>query len=63
MASKPNAAKRLTKEPTSKVSVSYNDFKEHEGRRYTGMRIGRSHKWYYDNGEWRETTCGRSSMR
>lgn len=22
---------------------------------YTGMKIGRSHKWYYDKGTWRET--------
>lgn len=34
---------------------SYNSFKEFEGRRYTGMRIGRSHKWNYDKGVWRET--------
>jgi hypothetical protein len=55
MAAKPSAAKRSTHEPRSKVSVSYNDFKEHEGQRYTGMKIGRSHKWYYDKGEWTET--------
>jgi len=55
MAAKPNAAKRPTKEPKSKVSVSYNDFKEHEGQRYTGMKVGRSHKWHYDKGEWKET--------
>jgi hypothetical protein len=41
-------------EPKSDPAVSYNDFKEHEGQRYTGMKIGRSHKWYYDQGEWRE---------
>ena len=35
----------------SDPGVSYDDFKEHEGRKYTGMRIGRSHKWYYDQGE------------
>lgn len=55
MAAKRNAAKQSRNEPRSKVSVSYNDFKEHEGQRYTGMKIGRSHKWYYDKGEWRET--------
>jgi hypothetical protein len=55
MAAKPNAAKRSANEPKSKVSVSYNDFKEHEGQRYTGMKVGRSHKWYYDKGEWKET--------
>ena len=39
----------------SDPAVSYNEFKEYEGRKYTGMKIGRSHKWYYDKGEWRET--------
>src|SRR5262245_4557102 len=35
--------------------VSYDEFKQFEGQKYTGMRIGRSHKWYYDKGEWKET--------
>jgi hypothetical protein len=35
-------------------SVSYDQFKEYEGKKYTGMKIGRSHKWYYDQGEWKE---------
>ena len=38
----------------SDPAVSYNEFKTYEGRRYTGMKIGRSHKWYYDQGEWKE---------
>jgi hypothetical protein len=38
----------------SDPAVSYNEFKEYEGRKYTGMKIGRSHKWYYDKGEWKE---------
>lgn len=38
----------------SDPAVSYNEFKEYEGKRYTGMKIGRSHKWYYDQGEWKE---------
>lgn len=33
---------------------SYNEYKEFEGRKYTGMKVGRSHKWYYDKGEWKE---------
>jgi hypothetical protein len=41
--------------PRSDPAVSYNQFKEYEGRQYTGMKIGRSHKWYYDKGEWKET--------
>lgn len=36
------------------VAATYNEFKEFEGRRYTGMKIGRSHKWYYDKGVWKE---------
>ena len=36
------------------IAATYNAFKEFEGRRYTGMKIGRSHKWYYDKGEWKE---------
>jgi hypothetical protein len=36
------------------AAQSYDEFKEHEGRRCTGMKIGRSHKWYYDQGEWKE---------
>jgi hypothetical protein len=35
--------------------VSYDAFKEYEGRRYTGMRIGRGHTWRYDPGNWKET--------
>jgi hypothetical protein len=37
------------------LSESYNEFKDFEGQQYTGMKIGRSHKWYYDKGEWKET--------
>src|SRR3982750_5040471 len=54
MAAQSSPTKRSTKEPKSDPGVSYNDFKEHEGQRYTGMKIGRSHKWYYDKGEWKE---------
>jgi hypothetical protein len=39
----------------SDPAVSYNEFKEYEGQRYTGMKIGRSHKWHYDPGDWKET--------
>jgi hypothetical protein len=43
--------------PKSKgdISASYNSVKEYNGKQYTGMAIGRSHKWYYDKGEWKET--------
>jgi hypothetical protein len=42
-------------EPKSDSAASYNEFKEYEGQRYTGMKIGRSHKWHYDPGDWKET--------
>src|SRR4051812_19756982 len=35
-------------------TTSYDQFKEHEGKRYTGMKIGRGHKWQYDAGQWTE---------
>jgi hypothetical protein len=47
---KKNAKNQTASEP----EVAYNEFKEYEGRKYTGMKIGRSHKWYYDQGEWKE---------
>jgi hypothetical protein len=37
------------------LSESYNRFKVHGGKQYSGMQIGRSHSWYYDKGEWKET--------
>jgi len=46
------AAKK--KSGKSDPAVSYNEFKTYEGHRYTGMKVGRSHKWYYDKGEWKE---------
>ena len=33
---------------------AYDAFKEYEGKRYTGMKIGRGHKWRYDAGPWTE---------
>src|SRR2546422_65509 len=55
MAAKPSSAKQSMNEPKSDRAVSYNQFKEYEGQRYTGMKIGRSHKWHYDRGDWKET--------
>lgn len=48
-------ADRIVKSKESKdIAESYNKVKFHDGEQYTGMAIGRSHKWYYDKGEWRE---------
>src|SRR3954465_4239513 len=33
---------------------SYDRFQEFEGKRYTGMAVGRSHHWNYDPGDWTE---------
>ena len=32
----------------------YDEVKQFNGRRYTGMKVGRSHTWRYDAGEWKE---------
>jgi len=37
------------------MTASYDAVKEFEGRKYTGMRVGGSHGWYYQQGEWGET--------
>jgi hypothetical protein len=51
----------------SDTKVSYDDFKEYEGKKYTGMKIGRSHRWHYDQGEWKERrsppTSGNAATR
>src|SRR5438105_13416872 len=36
------------------ATTAYDQFKEHEGKRYTGMKVGRGHKWRYDTGDWTE---------
>jgi len=43
------------KEAATDLSKTYNEYKNFEGQQYTGMKVGRSHKWYYDKGEWKET--------
>lgn len=42
------------KEADKDLDKTYNEFKTFEGQQYTGMKVGRSHKWYYDQGEWKE---------
>src|SRR5262245_28813753 len=46
--------KQFPKANEEDVAASYEAFKEFEGKRYTGMKVGRSHKWYYEKGEWKE---------
>lgn len=49
--------KRKARTATARKSVSrsYNKHKQFDGQHYTGMQVGRSHKWNYDKGVWRET--------
>lgn len=51
------SAKQQTKKKEAKkdLSATYNQYKEFEGHQYTGMKVGRSHRWYYDKGQWKET--------
>jgi hypothetical protein len=49
------AIKKATKAKSKKnVSASYNQYKFYNGKQYTGMKVGRSHKWYYDKGIWHD---------
>lgn len=36
------------------ISKGYNEYKEFEGKKYTGMRVGGVHHWHYERGEWKE---------
>lgn len=57
----PTAVKKKAEAKTTKKSGRtpnakfYNSVKLYDGKQYTGMAIGRSHKWNYDKGVWRET--------
>ena len=45
----------MNHEAIAKVeSRAYEEFKEFNGKKYTCMRVGGSHKWHYDKGIWRE---------
>lgn len=52
-----SVVKRTSKKKEAEIdlSKSYNEYKNFGGQQYSGMKVGRSHKWYYDNGEWKET--------
>jgi hypothetical protein len=47
------AKKQISKtKPKKDLSASYDQYKIFKGHQYTGMKVGRSHKWYYDKGIW-----------
>jgi hypothetical protein len=54
----PPARGRVARTPsrTSRVRAAarYDAPKEFDGKRYTGMQVGRGHTWKYDAGDWRE---------
>jgi hypothetical protein len=47
-------AVKAKKDSQKDIAAGYNRFKIFEGQQYTGMTIGRSHKWYYDKGIWKD---------
>jgi len=51
-------AAKVSRTPDHMVELAaqetYDRFKNFEGKRYTGMKVGAHHKWYYDQGIWRE---------
>ena len=54
MTSKRDSSSTQQQESEMDLTATYNKFKTFEGRRYTGVKVGRGHKWYYDRGEWKE---------
>lgn len=57
VAAKTKRKKRAAKKTPGKnigYASSYEKFKNYQGKQYTGMQVGRSHKWYYDKGIWRD---------
>ena len=35
--------------------MSYDDMKSHDGKSYSGMKVGGRHSWVYPDGRWEET--------
>ena len=42
--------KRKVVNTKADVAAGYNQCKNYNGQQYTGMQIGKTHKWYYDKG-------------
>lgn len=56
MKTKTARTKKWQKKKESKKDLfkTYNEFKEFEGKQYTGAKVGKTHTWNYDQGEWKE---------
>jgi hypothetical protein len=54
--SKTTSAKKKAsaKDNGNEFTEKYNRPKFFAGKQYTGMPVGKSHKWYYDKGEWHD---------
>jgi hypothetical protein len=52
------AARRSGNTAKKDISASYNRYKFYKGKQYTGMKVGGHHKWYYDNGVWKDKKTG-----
>lgn len=52
---KKSPAKTTPSKTKSQEFTGYDTFKEYEGKKYTGMKIGRGHSWHYEKGDWKET--------
>lgn len=39
---------------SGKATSSYDELKEFQGKKYTGMKVGRRHRWRYEAGDWTE---------
>ncbi len=50
----PEPPRQKTRRKKRVIAASYNAFKQHGGRWYTGAKVGRGRKWRYDAGEWKE---------
>jgi hypothetical protein len=53
----PKKIRKAAKEKTAAnkdKGKSYDAYKTFDGKQYTGMQVGRSHKWNYDAGVWKE---------
>jgi hypothetical protein len=55
MATTQTSAKAAGAKRRTDIAASYNAVKNFQGRRYTGMKVGRGHTWNYDAGQWKET--------
>lgn len=55
MTTKTSTRKAIANTGKKDLSASYNKYKKYGNKQYTGMQIGRSHHWHYDQGDWKET--------